>query len=137
MKLDLILKTKENIRSLMASIEIAKPILLSLCKVNFNDEQLNELKGVLSDLGFSIDLDNLLDSVLSVLEVDIPSMETRIEIEKDNLKNLTKGEASTFEENCVAYESAGFSIKEDCSLRRYVAYEKAALKKYKSVKNGK
>ena len=46
-------KNKRKIyASLMASIEIAKPILLSMCKVQFNDEQLNELKGVLSDLGF-------------------------------------------------------------------------------------
>ena len=134
-KLDLIIRTKKRILELMYKVEVVKPILYSICTVPFNEEQLNELAEKLKKVGFKLDLEDPLTSVLNILQSEIPAIETRIEIEKDNLKLLTDGEAATFEENCVAYESFGYKIDESCSLRRYVAYEKAAIKKSKS--NGK
>lgn len=135
-KMALIVKTQADIITMARTIEVVRQTVYAICTVKFDDTQLVGLIAKVRELGFDFDEKNPLDSCLSILKEQIPSYETRIEIEKDNLEMLTKGVASTFEENCVAYEGWGFKIDENCSLRRYVAYEKSVLKKA-SKENGK
>lgn len=134
-RLRIIVEVQLSIVTMLRRAEIARHAVRALSTAKFDDEQMCDVIEGLKSLGFSFDMENPLDSILKILKNDIPALETRIELEKETLDNLTKGVASTFEESCVAYESWGFKIEEDCSLRRYVAYEKAA--KQKAVKQKK
>lgn len=133
-KLATIITTQMDIIKMVREIEQARQIAYAICSVKMTEDQLKRMAQPLIEMGFSFDLDNPLDSVLKIIKEEIPSIETRIEIEKDNLQSLKDGEASTFEENCVAYEGWGYKIDEDCSLRRYVAYEKSVIKKAQKQK---
>lgn len=128
-KLRLIIQKQIDVAKLIRRVEITKQALYAIATTKFTDDQINEIAQKISELGFYFDIENPIDSIHRILTEEIPSLETRIEIEKDSLKELTEGEASTFEDTCVAYEGWGYKIDEDCSLRRYVAYEKAVLKK--------
>lgn len=134
-KMNIILKTKMRILQMARSIEMVRQAVYAICTVNFDDEQISKIVDGIEKNGFEFDRKNPIDSCLSILKEQIPSLETRIEIERDNLDSLLKGEATTFEENCVAFESHGFRVDENCSLRRYVAYKKSVIKK--SRKDGK
>src|SRR5690606_30615714 len=131
----IIVNTQMEIIGMVRQIEIVRQAVYAICTVRVDDEQLKSLADGIIANGFSFDLKNPLDSCLSIIKEQIPSLETRIEIEKDNLKSLTEGVATTFEENCVSYEQWGFKIDENCSLRRYVAYEKAVIKKSQKQKS--
>ena len=137
-KLALIVRTQVDIAKLVRSIELTRQTLYAICTIQFDNEQLATLAGRITEQGFYFDVENPLDSVHRILQNEIPSIETSIEILKDNLKDLTEGVAATFEESCVACEGWGYKIDENCSLRRYVAYEKAVKSKASKQKsNGK
>lgn len=129
MKLANIINTQVEIAKLVRSIEVVRQALYAICTVQFDDDGVMEIITKIRKLGFEFDEKKLMDSVVSILNHQIPSLETRIEIEKDNLKSLTDSVAATFEDSCVALEGWGYKIDEDCSLRRYVAYEKAVKQK--------
>lgn len=134
-KLAVIVNTQVEIAKLVRQIEVTRQTLYAICTVQMNDEQVELLAKRITEQGFYFDIDKPLESVLRILQEDIPSIETRIEIEKENLKDLTEGVAATFEDSCVAYEGWGYKVDENCSLRRYVAYEKAVLKKSRKQKS--
>ena len=138
LKLAQIINTQANIIQMVRQIEVTRQAVYAICKVPFNKEQLKELVDGIKAQGFSFDIQNPLDSVTKILKEEIPSIETRIEIEKDNLKSLTDNVVTTFEDNCVGFEGWGYKVDENCSLRKYVSYEKAVIKKAQKQKsNGK
>lgn len=134
-KLVLIIRTQTEIIQMIRQVEIVRQAVYAISSVQFDKDQMASVIKGITDMGFSFDPDNPLDSVLQIIKYEIPSIETRIEIEKDNLKNLTQGAASTFEDTCVAYESWGYKIDENCSLRRYIAYERAVKQKASKQRN--
>jgi hypothetical protein len=137
-KLALIVKTQVDIAKLVRMIEVTRQALYAIVTVQFDNNQIKILADKITEQGFYFDVENIIDSVHNILHNEIPSIETSIEILKDNLKDLTEGVSSTFEESCVACEGWGYKIDENCSLRRYVAYEKAVKSKANKQKsNGK
>lgn len=134
-KMKIIIQTQKDIISLATTIELVKQALYVIVSKKLDDNQIKVLSEKIKLLNFPFDENNPLESAHSLITEYIPSLQTRIEFEKENLKSLTEGQASTFEDNCVAFESYGYSVNENCSLRRYIAYEKAVLKRAKE--NGK
>lgn len=134
-RMHLIVQSQKDIISLAASVELVKQALYVIVSKQLDDKQIKTLSKRIRALGYPFDDSDPLSSAHQLLIDHIPSIETRIEFEKENLKSLTEGKAATFEDNCVAFETFGFSVDENCSLRRYIAYEKAVLKRIK--KDGK
>lgn len=130
-----IIDIQKDIISLATSIELVKQALYVIVSKKIDKAQLKILSEKIKALNFPFDPEKPLDSAHRLISEYIPALETRIELEKENLKSMTDGQASTFEDNCVAFESYGYSVNENCSLRRYIAYEKAVLKRAKE--NGK
>lgn len=141
-QLKLITETKKTILIYSRRIETVKPVLLSMAKYQFSEGQLQELVEGLEKNEVYINLENdLTTEVHRALTLDVPGMETALEIELDNLDKLQKGEKQTFEGNCVLFEEYGFKVSSDASLKLYIEYEKAVVKKaarlkQKADKNG-
>ena len=139
-KMRLILKVKNKILRLSTRIELIERVLRSFALVKYPDqEQLARMVEKLRKFRVKINPDgDLYEELLKALRNDLPALKTALEVEKENLNNLTKGEKTTFEENCVALEGFGWNIAEDVSLRRYLAYDKAAhIKAKKNRKDGR
>lgn len=135
-KLRLIIKTKKDILQLYRTIETIRPILWALSVTPFSEDQLKEIVEQLVLYGININLDNPISGEIhKALTLELGGIETRLKLEEDNLKNLNAGEKQTFEDNCVQFEEFEFRVDENVSLRRYVSYEKAVIRKAKRLKN--
>ena len=138
-KLRLILKTKKNIIKLYRKIGIIEAVVLSLVQFSFPEDKVKELIAGLRKGGININEDLDLDKeLLRVLKNDLAGFKTHLALEEDNLKNLSKGEKSSFEDSLVALESVfTFAIDEKISLAKYLSYQKSATKKVKASNDGK
>lgn len=135
-QLKIIIRTKKEILNQSIKIKTIENTMRVLSVVSLPRETVENIVEKLKDLHIHIDLEKPLNKeILRVLEVDLAGLKTRLEIENDKLKGLTKGAKATFEENCVNIEGAlGRSISEGVSLRKYVAYEKQGIKVSKKSK---
>ncbi len=134
-QLRMITETKQSILILSRRIETVKPVLFSMAKYQFTEEQLKELVLGLEINGIYINLNNnLTEEVHKAVTIDVPGMETGLEIELDNLEKLQKGEARTFEANCVLFEEYGYRVYNDDSLKLYIEKEKAVIRKAARLK---
>jgi len=138
-KLRLILKVKKTILIKTRRLTIIKLAIENLAYASLPEENFVKIVEGLRKMRIKIDLKKpRREEILRVLKVDLAQLETDIEIEKDNLSNLTKGEKRTFEENCVSLEDAGYQVAETVTLRKYMAYIKAAIvKSNKQKKNAR
>ena len=135
-KLKLILKTKKNIIKLYRKIGIIEAVVLSLVQFSFPKENIKELIAGLRKGGININEDLDLDKeLLRVLKNDLAGLKTHLALEESNLKDLSKGEKSSFEDSIVALENVfNFAIDENVSLAKYLSYQKSATKKVKESK---
>ena len=138
-KLRLILKTKKSIIKLYRKIGIIEAVVLSLVQFSFPEDKVKELIAGLRKGGININEDLDLDKeLLRVLKNDLAGLKTHLALEEHNLKELSKGEKSSFEDSIVALESVfQYSIGENVSLAKYLSYQKSASKKVKASNNGK
>ncbi len=138
-KLKLILKTKKNIIKLYRKIGIIEAVVLSLVQFSFPKDSIKELIEGLRKGGINIDESLDLDKeLLRVLQNDLAGLKTHLALEEHNLKELSKGEKSSFEESLVALENVhNRPMDENMSLAMYLARLKSANKKVKESNNGK
>ena len=137
-KLKLILKTKKTIIRLYRKIGIIEAVVLSLVQFNFPKDKVKELIANLRKGGIRINEDLDLDEeLLRVLKNDLAGFKTHLQLEEHNLKELSKGEKSSFEDSIVALEGVfNFAIDENVSLGKYLSYQRSANKKVKENNNG-
>ena len=92
------------------------------------EEDLKETLELLKKAGINIVFENpILEEIKKALEFGLGGLKTRLAIEEDGLKELSKGAKSTFEDSCVAIEGVlNRTINESVSLRKYIALEKQA-----------
>ena len=137
--LRLILKTKKSIIRLYRKIGIIEAVVLSLVQFSFPEDKVKELIANLRKGGINIDESLDLDKeLLRVLKNDLAGLKTHLALEEHNLKELSKGEKSNFEDSIVALEGVfNFAIDEKISLAKYLSYQKSATKKVKASKDGK
>lgn len=136
-RLRLILKVKGDILRITNKIQTIEGALKVLALlhdyvvVGEVKDALDEVCKSLSLLGIKIDTSKPINKeILNNLNVNVAAFKTKLAIEEDRLKKLTKGVKTTFEDNCVAIEGAlGRSINETVSLRKYISYEKDAKKR--------
>lgn len=129
-KFALILDTKARILDTFKVIHSVKSALYFMAKNPLDREQKVKISQALAVVGVRFNVDKpLAEEIERCCRVDLAGIESRLELEKDNLKNLTKAEKANFEDNCVAFESYGFKVDDTVSLRRYLAYEKACREK--------
>lgn len=128
-KMRLILKVKKSILVLYAKINTIDTVVRAVSSMIMTEEMRDGLLTKLKPLGVHFEKGlNSREKILKILNYHLAGFRNRIALEEDNLKQLTKGVRQTFEEKCVALEEFGYSISEDVSLRRYLAYEKGAKK---------
>lgn len=134
-KLKLILKTKREIIKWYRRIAIGEFVLLNVATKPLTDQMRKDVFEKLKKLQIYINPENdTLEEIKKALTITIAGFKNRMELEKDNLNNLTKGVKSSFEEDCVSMEDFGFKIDENVSLGRFLQYEKSCIKK---AKNGR
>ncbi len=135
-KLKLILKTKKNIIKLYRKIGIIEAVVLSLVQFRFPKDKVKELITNLRKGGININENLDLDKeLLRVLKNDLGGLRTHLALEEHNLKELSKGEKSSFEDSIVALEGVfNFAIDEKVSLAKYLSYQRSASKKVKASK---
>ncbi len=135
-KLKLILKTKKNIIKLYRKIGIIEAVVLSLVQFSFPKDKVKELITNLRKGGININENLDLDKeLLRVLKNDLGGLRTHLALEEHNLKELSKGEKSSFEDSIVALEGVfNFAIDEKVSLAKYLSYQRSATKKVKASK---
>ena len=135
--LKLILKTRKNIIRLYRKIAIIESVVLSLVKFKFPEEHVEKLIAGLRKGGINIDETIDLDKeLLRVLQIDLEAERTMLLLEENNLKELTKGKKSSFEDGIVSIEGVlGYSLKEDITLAKYLAYEASVKNKIKQQKS--
>lgn len=134
--LRLILKTKKTIIRLYRKIGIIEAVVLSLVQFSFPKDKVKELIANLKKGGINIDESLDLDKeLLRVLQTDLAGFKTHLALEENNLKELSKGEKSSFESSIVSMEGVfGYSIDENVSLAKYLAYNKSAIRKASASK---
>ena len=135
-KLRLILKTKKTIIKLYRKIGIIEAVVMSLVQFSFPKDKVKELIDNLRKGGININEDLDLDKeLLRVLQNDLAGLRTHLALEEHNLKELSKGEKSSFEDSIVALEGVfNFAIDEKVSLAKYLSYQRSATKKVKASK---
>ena len=133
-KLKLILKTKKNIIKLYGKIGMLECVVLSLVQFTFPEDKVKGLIEGLRKGGINIDESVDLDSeLLRVLQTDLAGYKTHLALEEHNLKELTKGEKSSFEDSLAALEDVhNRPMDENMSLAMYLARQKSAKEKVKS-----
>ena len=138
-KLRLILKTKKTIIKLYRKIGIIEAVVLSLVQFSFPEDKVKELIAGLRKGGININEDLDLDKeLLRVLKNDLGGLKTHLKLEEHNLKELSSGEKSSFEDSIVALEGVfTFAINEDVSLAKYLSYQRTAKRKVNESNNKK
>lgn len=138
-KLKLILKTKKTIIKLYRKIGIIEAVVLSLVQFSFPKDKVKELIAGLRKGGININESLDLDKeLLRVLKNDLAGFKTHLQLEEHNLKELSKGEKSSFEDSVVALEGVfNFAIDEKVSLAKYLSYQRSANKKVKASNDGR
>ena len=135
-KMRLVLKTKKEVIRLYRKIAIIEAIVLSLVSFRFPDDKIEMLVDHLSKVGITVNKENNLDKeLLNVLKTSLAGYRNILALEEHNLKELTKGVKSTFEDSLVSLEGViGYAIDDTVTLKKYLSYEKRATKK---ANNGK
>ena len=133
-KMRLVLKTKKEIIKLYRKIAIIEATVLSLVKFEFPKEKTIILIDLLAKGQIHIDKTKDLDAeLLKVLQNDLAGYQTALKLEEHNLEQLTKGVKSTFEDSLVMLEgSAGYAIADNVTLKKYLSYERSAIKRSKN-----
>lgn len=136
-----ILRRKKSIIELNANIKISENALkvITIFKDVLVDDRLkNDLESLynsLKQIGIHLDITKPINTeVLSVLQISVATYKTKLKIEQDELKSLTSGAKSSFEDSCVGIENVlDRTINEKVSLRKYVSLEKSAKEKNKRL----
>ena len=137
-----ILRRKNNIIRLNAEIKSAENALrvITMLQGVLVDSRLKEsLKSLyesLKLLNIHLDIEKPINTeVLNALQISIAGLKTKLSIEEDELGDITKGAKSSFEDSCVAFETAlGVTTNEIMSLRKYLSYEKSFKEKNKRAR---
>lgn len=123
-----ILRVKKNILKSTLKIQTIEASLKIFALGKLNKETTTNIVNKLKEIGVFIDLKKSLnEEVLRILKTHLAGLKTSLQLEEHQLKELTKGATTTFEDNCVNIEQClGRSITENVSLRKYLAYEAQA-----------
>lgn len=134
-KLKLILKTRAEIHEAEFRIKTIKNVVNVFRTLPLTKDQQQRLINKLNEINVYIDSNKgLLNELHRLATVFIPQLETRLEIDRMNLDELTKGKKTDFNDACVSIENIlERTIEENVSLAKYLSLEKAADKKVKKL----
>ena len=126
MKLKLILRKQANILRFDLLVTKAKMYMELVFSNAFKNSELDEILEELKELGLRINSSkNVTSQVLRILKQKIPSWEIRIEREKLDLIQLTKGKKAKFYDALASLTKVGgVALNQDITLGFYIAYEK-------------
>jgi hypothetical protein len=129
-KATIMMNTRDKVALLILKINTCKLILNVAIKNNLTDDQFSVLFSNLSKLKIKIDNNKPLEEQFTmIIDQYIPSWETELEIEKENLKIQSNQATSSFEEVIESFSDAKERhVPENISLRRFIAVEKSAKK---------
>ena len=129
----LILDVRKRIILYHRKIEMAQLVLFSVASKPMSKEQRDKLLTALSAIDVHINVENdHLQEIERALKVSIGSMKNMRALELENLKNLTKGAKSSFEDDCMLIEEHGYRPDERMSMKMYIAYRKRIKSKPKN-----
>ncbi|WP_438423137.1 hypothetical protein [Aquimarina macrocephali] len=129
-KASLLITTRNRIALLVLKINICKISVNIALKNNLNEDQINSIISGLSRIKIKVIKDSsLIDQLTLIVEQYIPSWETELEIEKENLKKHVSKEVSNYEEVIESMSDIkDRHLPENMSLRRFSAVKKSAIK---------
>lgn len=120
MKMRLILKTKKRLLMQSRLIALITEALRVLALLPLPQEHEKRIMEALKKAKITV---NDRSEIPKVLKTQLGQLKTRHALDADYLKGLMEGERKTFHQNCVILEGYGYTISENVSLERYIAYE--------------
>lgn len=135
-RMSMVLDYKKRIVLLKYKIDIINNCLKALVIVELPKEQLTAICEALKKLKIHIDPSKkITQEVLNALELDVNNLNIELDALLLKVKNMTSDIKSDFESDLVSIENTlERSISEDISLAKFIALERSASARSKSLK---
>lgn len=133
-KSSLMMSTRTKIAMMTLKISFCQLSVNLLENMPMSDDHINEIFIKLSKVGVRLKESLSFKEKISIVkEQYIPSWETELQMEQDNLKNNTSEQVAEYEEALqIISDIKERHMPEDMSLKRFVIEEKSALKRHKA-----
>lgn len=132
-----VLEVQKKMRLTQFKIDIIKDSLRVLITLNLPKETTQTICKSLRKLGIKIDPNKPMnEEVLNKLQIDVNNLKIQLETEAEQLKTLTSGVKSSYEDACVSIENTlERTISEDVSLAKFISLENSAKERSKIIQS--